>query len=388
MYTGTTIFSQVMRHLPWHHFHRIVQHYGGDYKVKSFRCADHYPGHGLCTVDLSRELARYRSLPMGHEIQALPHGHSLHGLPQQSVQCQREARLAHLCRVCPSAYRRSAPPVHRRGPGSRPERDRLCLGLHDHRPVPLSLPLGALPPYQGAIKLHTLLNLHGAIPEFVLISDGKLHDVHALDHLIPGPGAYYIMDRGYLDFGRLYRLHSARSLFVTRAKANFKFRRRYSHPVDRTTGLICDQTVLLSTFYPAKAYPEPLRRIKFFDVTTDLRLVFLTNDFASPALTIARLYKLRWQIELFFKWIKQHLRIKAFYGTSPNAVKTQIWIALSTYLLIAIIRKRLYLELPLYTILQVLSVSLFEKTPILQAFQDMHYITQNSDIHKQLMLFD
>ena len=193
---------------------------------------------------------------------------------------------------------------------------------------------------KGAIKLHTLLNLHGAIPEFVLISDGKLHDVHALDHLIPCPGAYYIMDRGYLDFGRLYRLHSARSLFVTRAKANFKFRRRYSHPVDRTTGLICDQTVLLSTFYPAKAYPEPLRHIK------------------------------------------------AFYGTSPNAVKTQIWIALSTYLLIAIIRKRLYLELPLYTILQVLSVSLFEKTPILQAFQDMHYITQNSDIHKQLMLFD
>ena len=175
---------------------------------------------------------------------------------------------------------------------------------------------------------------------------------------------------------------------MTRAKANFKFRRRYSHPVDRTTGLICDQTVLLSTFYPAKAHPEPLRRIKFFDVTTDLRLVFLTNDFASPALTIVRLYKLRWQIELFFKWIKQHLRIKAFYGTSPNAVKTQIWIALSTYLLIAIIRKRLYLELPLYTILQVLSVSLFEKTPILRAFQDMDYITQNSDIHKQLMLFD
>ena len=255
----------------------------------------------------------------------------------------------------------------------------LCLSV---------FPLGALPPYQGGDQTAYLAQPARRHSRVRSDLGRKTARCHALDHLIPCPGAYYIMDRGYLDFGRLYRLHSARSLFVTRAKANFKFRRRYSHPVDRTTGLICDQTVLLSTFYPAKAYPEPLRRIKFFDVTTDLRLVFLTNDFASPALTIARLYKLRWQIELFFKWIKQHLRIKAFYGTSPNAVKTQIWIALSTYLLIAIIRKRLYLELPLYTILQVPSVSLFEKTPILQAFQDMHYITQNSDIHKQLMLFD
>ncbi len=388
MYTGTTIFSQVMRHLPWHHFHRIVQHYGGDYKVKSFRCADHYRVMAFAQLtyreslrDIEACLRAMRSKLFHMGIRSTVSRNNLSNANER-----RDWRIyAEFAQVLIAEARRLYTD------------EDLGVDLNatvyalDSTTIDLCLsvfPWARFRRTKGAIKLHTLLNLHGAIPEFVLISDGKLHDVHALDHLIPCPGAYYIMDRGYLDFGRLYRLHSARSLFVTRAKANFKFRRRYSHPVDRTTGLICDQTVLLSTFYPAKAYLEPLRRIKFFDVTTDLRLVFLTNDFASPALTIARLYKLRWQIELFFKWIKQHLRIKAFYGTSPNAVKTQIWIALSTYLLIAIIRKRLYLELPLYTILQVLSVSLFEKTPILQAFQDMHYITQNSDIHKQLMLFD
>jgi hypothetical protein len=255
----------------------------------------------------------------------------------------------------------------------------LCLSL---------FPWARFRKTKGAIKLHTLLNLRGAIPEFILISDGQLHDVNVLDDLIPNPGAYYILDRGYLDFQRLYHLHTARAFFVTRAKSNFKFRRRYSHPVDKTSGLICDQTVLLTTFYPAKAYPEPLRRIKFYDVQTDLQLVFLTNDFTSPALTIAHLFKLRWQIELFFKWIKQHLRIKAFYGNSANAVKTQIWIAIATYLLIAIVNKRLDIPLPLYTILQVLSVSLFEKIPISQAFQDSKYTSQEANIHKQLILFD
>ena len=388
MYTGTTIFSQVMRHLPWHRFHRIVQHYRGDYKVKSFRCADHYRVMAFAQLtfreslrDIEACLRAMRSKLFHMGIRSTVSRNNLSNANER-----RDWRIyAEFAQVLIAEARRLYTD------------EDLGVDLNatvyalDSTTIDLCLsvfPWARFRRTKGAIKLHTLLNLHGAMPEFVLISDGKLHDVHALDHLIPCPGAYYIMDRGYLDLGRLYRLHTARSLFVTRAKANFKFRRRYSHPVDRTTGLICDQTVLLSTFYPAKAYPEPLRRIKFFDVTTDLRLVFLTNDFASPALTIVRLYKLRWQIELFFKWIKQHLRIKAFYGTSPNAVKTQIWIALSTYLLIAIIRKRLYLELPLYTILQVLSVSLFEKTPILRAFQDMDYITQNSDIHKQLMLFD
>ena len=388
MYTGTTIFSQVMRHLPWHRFHRIVQHYRGDYKVKSFRCADHYRVMAFAQLtfreslrDIEACLRAMRSKLFHMGIRSTVSRNNLSNANER-----RDWRIyAEFAQVLIAEARRLYTD------------EDLGVDLNatvyalDSTTIDLCLsvfPWARFRRTKGAIKLHTLLNLHGAMPEFVLISDGKLHDVHALDHLIPCPGAYYIMDRGYPDLGRLYRLHTARSLFVTRAKANFKFRRRYSHPVDRTTGLICDQTVLLSTFYPAKAYPEPLRRIKFFDVTTDLRLVFLTNDFASPALTIVRLYKLRWQIELFFKWIKQHLRIRAFYGTSPNAVKTQIWIALSTYLLIAIIRKRLYLELPLYTILQVLSVSLFEKTPILRAFQDMDYITQNSDIHKQLMLFD
>ncbi len=340
MYTGTTIFSQVMRHLPWHHFHRIVQHYGGDYKVKSFRCADHYRVMAFAQLtyreslrDIEACLRAMRSKLFHMGIRSTVSRNNLSNANER-----RDWRIyAEFAQVLIAEARRLYTD------------EDLGVDLNatvyalDSTTIDLCLsvfPWARFRRTKGAIKLHTLLNLHGAIPEFVLISDGKLHDVHALDHLIPCPGAYYIMDRGYLDFGRLYRLHSARSLFVTRAKANFKFRRRYSHPVDRTTGLICDQTVLLSTFYPAKAYPEPLRRIK------------------------------------------------AFYGTSPNAVKTQIWIALSTYLLIAIIRKRLYLELPLYTILQVLSISLFEKTPILQAFQDMHYITQNSDIHKQLMLFD
>lgn len=237
--------------------------------------------------------------------------------------------------------------------------------------------------------MHTLLNLRGSIPEFILISDGKMHDVNVLDYLLPAPGAYYLMDRGYLDFERLYEIDICQAFFVTRAKDNFTFKRRYSRPVDRTTGLICDQTVTLTTFYPAKAYPEPLRRIKFRDPEdSNSLLVFLTNDFTLPAMTITKLYKSRWMIELFFKWIKQHLRIKAFFGTTFNAVKTQIWIAISTYLLVAILKKRLRIDLELYTILQILSVSLFEKTPILKAFQSWDYDYEIPQSRKQLMLFE
>ena len=306
MYTGTTIFSQVMRHLPWHRFHRIVQHYRGDYKVKSFRCADHYRVMAFAQLTFRESL---------RDIEA----------------CLRAMRskLFH-------------------------------MGI------------------RSTVSRNNLSNANER-------RDWRIYAEFAQVLIAEARRLYTDEDLGVDLNATVYALDSTT---IDLCLSVFPWARRYSHPVDRTTGLICDQTVLLSTFYPAKAYPEPLRRIKFFDVTTDLRLVFLTNDFASPALTIVRLYKLRWQIELFFKWIKQHLRIRAFYGTSPNAVKTQIWIALSTYLLIAIIRKRLYLELPLYTILQVLSVSLFEKTPILRAFQDMDYITQNSDIHKQLMLFD
>jgi len=223
---------------------------------------------------------------------------------------------------------------------------------------------------KAAVKLHTLLDLRGSIPSFIFISDGKMHDVNILDRLVPEAGAFYVMDRGYVDFQRLARLDDAGSFFVTRAKSNLKARRRYSRPVDRSTGLVCDQTVFLTGFYSRQGFARPLRRIKYNDPATGKRLVFLTNNFAQPALTIAKLYKCRWQVELFFKWIKQHLRIKAFFGTSENAVKSQIWIAVSVYVLVAIIKRRLALPASLYQILQILSLTLFEKTPVNQLFDD------------------
>jgi IS4 transposase len=239
--------------------------------------------------------------------------------------------------------------------------------------------------------MHTLLDLRGNIPSFIEITEGTLHDVNILDILIPEPGSFYIMDRGYLDFERLYVLTQLLAFFVTRAKKNNKFRRIYSHPVDRTDGLRCDQTIMLVTPKSLAGYPEKLRRVKYFDADRKKQFVFLTNNFVLPALTIAKLYKCRWQIELFFKWIKQHLRIKVFYGTSINAVKTQIWIAVSTYVLVAIIRKRLHLELNLYTILQILSVTLFEKVPLDQLFANYDYKNvpeSKEQLCNQLNLFD
>jgi len=241
---------------------------------------------------------------------------------------------------------------------------------------------------KGAIKLHTLLNLRGSIPEFIHISDGKLHDVNILDILITQPGCFYVMDRAYLDFARLHAVHRSAAFFVTRAKRRLRFKRRYSRPVDKSTGLRCDQTVILTGLDTAKDYPQPLRRIRYHDGDTHKTFVFLTNNFVLPSLTIAQLYKARWRVELFFKWIKQHLRIKAFYGTSENAVKTQIWIAVSVCVLVAIVKKRLGLKQSLYTILQILSVTLFEKTPVLQAFSDKLYKTKTCGSDNQLMLFD
>ena len=241
---------------------------------------------------------------------------------------------------------------------------------------------------KGAIKLHTLINLRGNIPEFIYISDGKMHDVRVLDILIPEAGSFYIMDRGYVDYARLFNLHQASALFVTRAKSNFVFRRLYSNPVDKSTGLRCDQTVVLTTFYAKKDYPDKIRRIVFIDNETGKRFVFITNNFVQPALTIAMLYKARWQVELFFKWIKQHLRIKSFFGTSSNAVKSQIWIAISVYVLVAILKKRLNLEHSLYTILQILSVIQVEQIPILQAFREADYKNEREGSDNQLLLFN
>jgi transposase len=241
---------------------------------------------------------------------------------------------------------------------------------------------------KAAVKLHTLLDLRGNIPTFIVITDGKVHDVNILDELVPEPGAIYLMDRGYLDFDRLYTMHKCSAFFVTRTKTNTAYRRLYSNKVDKSTGVKCDQIIVLTSFYAKKSYPEKLRRVKFFDAETGKKLNFITNQFTLSALTIAELYRCRWQVELFFKWIKQHLRIKAFYGTSENAVKTQIWIAISVYILVAIIKKHLQIDLSLYTILQILSISLFEKKPIYQALTQSDYKSQITSGHIQLKLFD
>lgn len=240
---------------------------------------------------------------------------------------------------------------------------------------------------KGAIKLHTLLDLRGSIPSFIAITHGKVHEVNILDELIPEAGAIYIMDRGYLDFERLYTLHQNLASFIVREKSNACLRRIYSLPVDKSSGIQCDQVIAPSGFYSRKHYPEKLRRVKYFDKEQNKKLTFLTNQFTLPAITIANLYRCRWQVELFFKWIKQHLRIKAFYGTSENAVKTQIWIAISVYVLVAIMKKRLKIDLTLYTILQILSVTLFEKIPISQAFSPDSYITKVNTNYNQLNLF-
>jgi hypothetical protein len=255
----------------------------------------------------------------------------------------------------------------------------LCLSL---------FPWAKFRRHKGAVKMHTLLDLHGNIPVFIRISDGKLHDVNVLDEIVIEVGAFYVFDRGYLDFERLYRFTLCAAFFVTRTKENVAFLRRYSHPVDTTTGVRSDQTVVLATIGSATNYPDALRRISYVDVTTNKRLTFLTNNFVLPALTIARIYKSRWQVELFFKWVKQHLRIKAFFGTSENAVKTQIWIAVSVYVLVAILRKRLSLAASLYQILQILSITLFEKTPISRALQPPNSTNDLLDPANQLNLWD
>ncbi|OGW96895.1 MAG: transposase, partial [Omnitrophica bacterium RIFCSPLOWO2_12_FULL_44_17] len=255
----------------------------------------------------------------------------------------------------------------------------LCLSL---------FPWARFRAHKAAVKLHTLLDLRGCIPSFIHITDGKVHDVNILDELTLEPGSFYVIDRAYMDFARLYTFTQCSAFFVIRSKNNLRFRRLYSHPVDKSTGLISDQTIILSGFYASKDYPEKLRRVRYFDAGTGKRLTFLTNNFTLPALVIAQLYKCRWQVELFFKWIKQHLRIKAFYGTSENAVKTQIWIAVSIYVLTAIVKKQLGLEQSLYTILQILSITLFEKIPILQALTEFQETTNNYENDNQWMLFN
>ena len=370
MHQGHYVFAQLMQHLPLTTFRRCVARYNGEYRIQQFSCLDQY----LCLA--FAQLTWRESL---RDIEACLRAQSfkLYHLGFRSAIARNTLANANAVRDW-RIYADFA--QHLIGIARRLyANDLLALDLDetvyalDSTTIDLCLSVFPWAPFRStkaAVKLHTLLDLRGSIPSFIFISDGKMHDVNILDQLVPEAGAFYVMDRGYLDFERLAHLDDAGSFFVTRAKSNFKARRRYSRPVDRSTGLICDQTVLLTGFYSRQGFDRPLRRIKFNDPQTGKRLVFLTNNFALDALTIAKLYKYRWQVELFFKWIKQHLRIKAFFGTSENAVKSQIWIAVSVYVLVAIVKKRLALPATLYEILQILSLTLFEKTPVDSLFDD------------------
>jgi hypothetical protein len=371
MYAGKLVFAQVMEYAPWHTFRRLVTRYRGDFNVRSFSCLDQF----LCMAFAQltyRESLRDIEACLGAQPAKLYHLGIRGNVSRSALADANEGRDWHIHFEFAQALIRIA----RRLYAKEPLGVELCETVYalDSTTIDLCLSLFPWAPFRqtkAAVKLHTLLDLRGAIPTFIHISDGKLHDVNVLDLLVTEPGAFYVMDRGYLDFARLYALHQAGSFFVTRAKSNSKFRRLISRPVDRSTGLICDQSVELMVFYSHQGYPERLRRIRFKDPETAKTLIFLTNNFALPALTIGTLYKSRWQVELFFRWVKQHLRIKRFFGTSENAVKSQVWIAVAVYVLVAIIRKRLGLESSLHSMLQILSVTPFEKVPLLQLLTEM-----------------
>jgi len=388
MYTGSTIFSQLMDFLPWRRFQTCVDRYSGNYKVKAFTCADHFRVMAFAQLTY-RESLRDIEACLRAMSAKLYHMGIRSTISRNTLAHANETRDWRI-------YADFAQILIAKAQKLYVDEDigidlEATIYALDSTTIDLCLslfPWARFRNTKGAIKLHTLMNLRGSIPEFILISDGKLHDVNILDILFPCLGAYYIMDRAYLDFGRLYDLHQAKAFFVTKAKSNFRFKRRYSHVSDKSQGVMCDQTIMLITPHSVEAYPEPLRRIKYYDKENDKKLVFLTNDFNLSASMIAQLYKARWQIELFFKWIKQHLRIKSFYGTSQNAVKTQLWIAISTYLIVVILKKELQLELSLYTILQVLSLSLFEKDHILQVLTDSNCKKEIMLPSNQLSLFD
>ena len=384
MNTGKTLFAQLMDFLPWTTFTRIVERRGGDRYVKSLACTEQFRVMAFAQltyreslrdieVCLSAQAAKLYHMGFRHEInrstladanETRDHAEFAQGLIAQARKLYAGDSFG--IELENTTYALDSTTID------------LCLSL---------FPWALFRTTKSAVKMHTLLDLRGNIPSFIHISDGKLGDVNVLDVLVLEHGAIYIMDRGYLDFVRLYTLHQAQAFFVTRAKSNTRLRRVYSAPVDRSTGLICDQTVALTGTTSRKHYPEHLRRIRFKDPETGKTLVFLTNNFTLSAVTICALYKARWQVELFFKWIKQHLRIKKFYGNSENAVKSQIWIAVSVYVLVAIVKKRLNLDASLYTLLQILSVTLFEKMPLLQAFPGNGYKIPDGVPCNQLNLF-
>jgi transposase len=388
MHQGQIVFSQLMEFVPQHAFRKCVNRYQGNYRMRSFSCYDQFLCMAFAQLTF-RESLRDIECCLGALEEKLYHAGFRGQVSRSTLADANENRdwriyadfaqlLIHQARTLylkedfgvqlnETVYALDSSTID------------LCLSL---------FPWARFRKTKAGIKLHTLLDLRGSIPAFIAITEAKLHDVNILDALVPEPGAIYVMDRGYLDFERLYAFHQAPAFFVIRSKSNTDLRRLYSNPVDKDSGVRCDQIVALGGFYTHQSYPDKLRRIKFYDAQRDKRLTFLTNQFTLPAATIADLYRCRWQVETFFKWIKQHLRIKAFYGTSENAVKTQIWIAVAVYVLVAIVKKRMQIGLSLYTILQILSLTLFEKTPLYQAFAQNAYKNRIATIDNQLKLFD
>ncbi|MDJ0668740.1 MAG: IS4 family transposase [Desulfobacterales bacterium] len=388
MNKGQTVFSQVIDFLPQNKFRRCVNRYKGNFRVRSFTCYDQFLCMAFaqltyreslrdieCCLRAMREKLYHIGIRGKVSRNTLAKANENRDWRIYSDFAQiliNEARQLYIdedfgLELKETVYALDSSTID------------LCLS---------TFPWARFRKTKGAVKLHTLLDLKGDIPTFIWITDGKVHDVNVLDHLVPEPGAIYVMDRAYLDFQRLYQLHQCSAIFVTRSKTNTGLRRLYSHKIDKSTGVRCDQTVVATGYYSRKAYPEKLRRIKYFDADKGRSFVFLTNQFTLAAEIIAELYRSRWRVEIFFKWIKQHLRIKKFLGTSENAVKTQIWIAVSIYVLVAIMKQRLKIDLTLYTILQILSITLFEKMPILHALTGNDYKNQFTTSHIQLKLFE
>jgi len=388
MFAGRTVFAQLIDHLPRHEFHKCVERYRGNYKFRGFSCLDQF----LC---LAFAQLTYRESLRDIEVCLRSVQNKLYHMGfrgRVSRSTLADASEAHDWRIFADFAQvliNTARPMYA-NESLGFDLDNTVYAL-DSTTIDLCLsvfPWARFRAHKAAVKMHTLLDLRGPIPTFIKVSDGKLHDVNILDTIVPEPASFYVMDRAYLDFKRLYVFHCGGAFFVTRAKRGVLLRRRYSCPVDLSTGLRSDHTVVPDSKISRKHYPEPLRRVHFYDDEQDRTLWFLTNNFDLPALTICLLYKSRWQVELFFKWVKQHLRIKKFYGHSQNAVKTQIWIAVSIYVLVAIVKKRLDLQASLYQILQVLSVTLFEQVPILQAFEDTPAQEESHSFSNQLKLWD
>jgi IS4 transposase len=388
MHNGRFIFSELISHLPHKEFQKCVARYDVDSQSRTFSHWDQYLTMAFAQLTY-RESRRDIEACLRSVAGKLYHLGIRSKVARTTLADANESRDWRIFADFAQVLIRIARPLYAADPIG-VDLDHSVYAL-DSTTIDLCLslfPWAKFRRHKGAVKMHTLLDLHGNIPTFISITSGKVHDVNILDEIAPEAGAFYVMDRGYVDFERFYVFTLSAAFFVVRTKSNVLIQRRYSHPVDKTTGVRSDHTVILTAINSVKAYPDQLRRVSYLDVKTRKRFKFLTNNFILPALTIAQIYKSRWQVELFFKWIKQHLRIKAFYGTSENAVKTQIWVAVSVYVLVAIVRKRLALEASLYQILQILSVTLFEKTPILQALQASNSQEELPKSGNQLILFD